>query len=137
MRRIRPAPGPRGKLDHPRDVGGLRRTDGHWLWIGGPVPTGSAAITLGSLVIVRRRAAESPGYAELLAHERVHVEQWRALGIIRFVRNYAGAYVGGRWRGYGHVGAYRRIPLEVHARVAARDQVNPPPFVRTAELTPR
>lgn len=76
------------------------------------MPRGSAAITLGRLVIVRRDAAEDE---RLMRHELVHVRQWRELGVFRFLVQYLGAYFRGRWDGYGHQEAYRRIPLEVQA----------------------
>jgi hypothetical protein len=87
------------------------------LWVGGPVPRGADAITLGSLVIVRRKAA---GSEPLLRHEGVHVEQWRRLGVVGFTARYVGAYLALRLRGYRHRAAYLRIPLEVEARVVAR-----------------
>jgi hypothetical protein len=96
------------------------RNEDHWLWIGGPVPRGSAAITLGSLVVVRSEAAMSEHFAELLRHERVHVSQWQELGVIRFLGKYLGSYMKFRLRGYGHDAAYRRIPLEIAAVVIAR-----------------
>lgn len=95
----------------------LQRRAGHWLWIGGPAPPGFAAVTVGRLVIVRRSAATS---SRLLRHELVHVEQWRRYGYVGFLRRYLGAYLAGRLRGYGHRGAYRRIPLEVEAEWVAR-----------------
>ena len=62
----------------------LRRgPDGSRIWVGGPVPPGSAAITLGRLIIVRRRAA---GDERLLRHELVHVRQWRQYGAVGFLR---------------------------------------------------
>jgi hypothetical protein len=88
--------------------------------VGGLVPPGAAAITLGPLIIVRRRAADD---AELLAHERVHVRQWRSLGVIGFLRAYLSSYVRWRVRGYGHWAAYRRIPLEIEAAWEARRQI--------------
>jgi hypothetical protein len=97
--------------------------DGARIWVGGPVPPGSSAITLGRLIIVRRRAA---GDARLLRHELVHVRQWRRLGVVGFLRRYLGAYVQGRWRGYGHREAYLRIPLEVEAEQEA-DRAPPGP----------
>ena len=106
---------------------GVERHPGHWRWVGGPVPRGSAAITLGPLVIVRRRAA---GNARLLHHELVHVEQWRRLGVVRFLGRYLGAYVVWRLRGHDHLGAYRRIPLEVEAEWRARRPDLPPVDVR-------
>ena len=82
------------------------------VWVGGPVPPGADAITLGTLIIVRRAAA---GDDHLLRHEEIHVEQWRRLGLIGFLWRYLGAYLRWRLRGYDHIGAYRRIPLEVEA----------------------
>ena len=95
----------------------LERRDGWWRLVGGPVPPGAAAITLGPLIIVRRRAAED---AHLLRHELVHVEQWRRFGVVGFLARYLGAYFGWRLRGHGHRGAYLRIPLEVEAEWRAR-----------------
>ncbi|HEX2047116.1 MAG TPA: hypothetical protein VHF27_05085 [Acidimicrobiales bacterium] len=94
----------------------LRRHGDHWLLVGGPVPPGSAAITIGSVVSVRRRHADDP---RLLRHEAEHVRQWRELGKVRFVRQYLGAYVQWRRLGFGHQAAYRLIPLEVEAEAAA------------------
>ena len=74
---------------------------------------GAAAMTIGSLVLVRRgREADR----RLLAHELVHVRQWRELGIVGFLRPYLGAYLAGRRRGLGHQAAYQAIPLEAEAR---------------------
>lgn len=76
------------------------------------MPPGAAAITIGPIVVVRRRAA---GDRRLMAHELVHVRQWRDLGVVGFLRRYLGAYLRWRLRGYSHWGAYRRIPLEIEA----------------------
>ena len=101
----------------------LRRRGDYWLLVGGPVPPGSAAITIGSVVSVRRRFADDP---RLLRHEEEHVRQWRELGKVRFLRQYLGAYVRWRRRGFGHQAAYRLIPLEVEAEEAAdRFMANP------------
>ena len=81
------------------------------------MPPGADGITLGSLVIVRRTSAAGSGFDELLRHELVHVGQWREMGVIGFAIRYAGDYLRWRMRGYGHDGAYRRIALEVEARV--------------------
>lgn len=96
---------------------GLERRRGFWLWVGGPVPPGAAAITIGPVVAVRRDAA---GSAHLLRHELEHVRQWRRLGVAVFLWRYLGAYLRWRLRGYPHRAAYRRIPLEVEAEWAAR-----------------
>jgi uncharacterized protein DUF4157 len=95
----------------------LRREGDHWRWVGGPVPPGADAITIGPVVSVRRAAS---GDERLLRHELEHVRQWRALGPAGFLRRYVGAYLHWRLRGYGHWAAYRRIPLEVEAEWAAR-----------------
>ncbi len=80
------------------------------------MPPGSAAITIGSVVSVRRRHADD---ARLLCHEAEHVRQWRELGKVTFLRQYLGAYLRWRRQGFGHQAAYRLIPLEVAAEAAA------------------
>lgn len=95
----------------------IERRPGYRLWVGGPVPPGAAAWTLGSLVIVRRSAA---GSEHLLAHELEHVRQYRDQGAVAFLARYLTDYLRGRLRGYGHQGAYRRIPAEVSAEWRAR-----------------
>lgn len=87
------------------------------MWIGGPVPPGADAITLGRLIIVRKRAA---GSERLLAHERVHVRQWAERGVVGFLARYLGGYLRARLAGYGHWAAYRRIPAEVEAEWESR-----------------
>lgn len=85
--------------------------------IGGPVPPGAAAITLGPLISVRTRHSAD---ARLLRHELVHVRQWRELGFAGFLVRYVGSYLRWRLRGYGHGAAYRRIPLEIEAEWLSR-----------------
>jgi hypothetical protein len=97
----------------------IQRDGDHWLWVGGPVPPGADAITIGSVVSVRKAASESE---RLLQHELVHVRQWRRFGIVGFLRRYLGSYLRWRLRGYGHWAAYRRIPLEVEAEWTARNR---------------
>lgn len=99
----------------------IERRPGYRLWVGGPVPPGAAAWTLGSLVIVRRR---HEGRALLLAHELEHVRQWRAQGVLGFLGRYLGAYARWRLRGYPHQAAYRRIPAEVAAEWHARRRLS-------------
>jgi hypothetical protein len=95
----------------------LERHEDYWLWAGGPVPPGARAMTLGPVIMVRRRAE---GNARLLRHEREHVRQWREHGVVGFLRRYLAAYL--RWRclGYPHWAAYRRIPFEIEAEWRAR-----------------
>ena len=90
------------------------------------MPPGAGAITLGRLISVRRHAAEDEA---LLRHEEVHVEQWRRYGVVGFLRRYLFAYLAWRIRGYGHWGAYRRIPIEIEAvwrSRTAHDERRPP-----------
>lgn len=103
--------------------GRIEQRRGYRLWVGGPVPPGAAAWTLGSLVVVRRRYRSS---ARLLAHELEHVRQWREAGAVRFLVRYLGGYVHWRIRGFPHAAAYRRIPAEVDADWHARDADSDP-----------
>ena len=82
-----------------------------------PVLTpGIVAMTVGRFVFLRRGHEADVG---LLAHELVHVQQWREFGAPRFLVRYLGAYIRGRARGLGHWDAYRAIPFEVEARTRA------------------
>ncbi|HYI61392.1 MAG TPA: DUF4157 domain-containing protein [Acidimicrobiales bacterium] len=95
----------------------LQRGDGYWLWVGGPVPRGAAAITVGRLVSVRRRSADD---AHLLAHERQHVRQYAERGVAAFLVAYLADYLRQRLRGWPHWAAYRRLGLEVEAEWRVR-----------------
>ena len=92
------------------DVARARIVDVPWL------TPGVAAMTLGSVILLRRGHG---GDESLLAHELVHVRQWRQLGAARFLWRYLGAYGRGRAAGLGHQRAYEAIPLEVEARELA------------------
>ena len=74
---------------------------------------GISGMTLGRLILVRRGHA---GDGPLLEHELVHVGQWRALGVVGFLRAYLADYLRGRRAGLGHWDAYRAIALETEAR---------------------
>lgn len=100
----------------------ILRRHGATIVVGGPVPPGADAITLGSLISMRRGGADS---GRLLAHELVHVRQWRMLGVGGFLGRYLGTYLRWRLHGYGHWAAYRRIPLEIEAEWWAR-RTTPP-----------
>ena len=58
----------------------------------------------------------------LLAHELVHVEQYRQLGAWRFRWAYLREYLSGRLRNLGHEAAYRDISFE-HAAREVEDRV--------------
>jgi hypothetical protein len=74
---------------------------------------GVAAMTLGRVILLRRDHAADTA---LVAHELVHVRQWRELGAPRFLWRYLAAYFRGRASGLNHQQAYEAIPLEVEAR---------------------
>lgn len=80
------------------------------------LPRAIDAITLGRFVVVRRGLERDRA---LLAHELVHVRQWRELGVAHFLARYLGAYARGRRNGLAHQAAYEAIPLEVEARGVA------------------
>ena len=81
------------------------------------MPPGADAWTLGDLVIVRARHADSQ---HLIAHELEHVRQYREVGMVAFLGTYLIAYLALRLHGYPHQAAYRRIPAEVSAEWRAR-----------------
>jgi hypothetical protein len=82
-----------------------------------PVLTpGIAGMTVGRWILLRRGHDDD---RDLIAHELVHVRQWRELGALSFLARYLGAYSRGRWRGLGHRAAYEAIPLEAEARTVA------------------
>jgi Domain of unknown function (DUF4157) len=95
----------------------LERRDGYWLWVGGPVAPGAAAITIGPVILMRRQYVQD---ARLLRHELQHVRQYREYGLVGFFRWYLRAYVRARLAAYPHLSAYRRIPFEVEAEWRAR-----------------
>jgi len=95
----------------------VERREGATLVVSRLVAPGADATTLGRFVFVRPEAA---GSRRLLRHELVHVRQWRALGVLGFLRRYLGAYLRWRLRRYPHWAAYRRIPLEIEADWEAR-----------------
>ena len=108
----------------------IERRPGYLLIVGGPVPRGADAITIGRVVSVRAPSAPS---VYLLRHELVHVRQWRRHGAIGFGVRYLGGYARGRLQRKGHAGAYLRIPLEIEADwVARRSLIGAPAVSRPA-----
>lgn len=55
----------------------------------------------------------------LMVHELTHIEQWKRLGAMGWLRAYVGDYLRGRRRGLRHHDAYRAIGLEEEARGTA------------------
>ena len=84
----------------------------------GPV----GAMTLGSTIYVRPDllGGDPQRLASLLAHEAVHVRQWRQLGRVGFLRRYLGEYFSNRRRRLGHDESYSRISFEEEARQLSR-----------------
>ncbi len=83
------------------------------------VPGRFIGITLGRYVFVTPGHDNGDGTSQLLAHELVHVEQWKRLGAARFLRSYLGSYLGGLRSGLSPLEAYAAIPLEREARERA------------------
>lgn len=82
-------------------------------WIGPvPLPPGTAAMTLGRLVLV------APGVVlsgPLVRHESQHVRQYRTHGFFGFLVRYLRDYLALRRSGLQHDQAYRSIPFEIEA----------------------
>lgn len=95
----------------------IERHDGYRVIIGAPVPPQADAVTLGRTILMRESRQGDGG---LLAHELVHVRQFRELGALGFLGRYVGAYLRLRLTGHRHMAAYRRIPLEVEASWLSR-----------------
>ncbi len=74
---------------------------------------GTVGMTLGRWILIRRGREHD---RSLLAHEMVHVRQWRERGVVGFLTAYVGEYVRGRLRGLGHWDAYHAISFETEAR---------------------
>jgi hypothetical protein len=74
---------------------------------------GVAAMTIGRFVLLRRGQEGDVG---LVAHELVHVQQWRELGPVVFLARYVGEYLQLRFRGLPHWSAYEAISFEREAR---------------------
>ena len=87
------------------------------LVIGGPLAPGADGMTIGRFVMVRKGHEDSD---YLIAHELVHVRQYRERGFLGFLRRYLGRYLVLRLDGWGHDAAYRRLPEEIEADWEAR-----------------
>ncbi len=75
-------------------------------------------LTLGPLVLMQTCEPDD-GSSALLAHELVHVRQWREQGTVRFASGYVRSFASGWWRCRRWNEAYRAIPAEVEARAEA------------------
>jgi hypothetical protein len=92
---------------------------GRWL----PVLLRTGAITLGQLVFFRRGAynSETARGLSLIAHEAMHVGQFRELGIPRFLYRYSRQRIGVRFRHDRHPIQIPCIELQAHVRSALRE----------------
>lgn len=97
----------------------VERREGATFIVSRLVAPGAAATTVGRFVFIRPDAV---GSRRLIAHELVHVRQWRQLGVPGFLVRYLGTYLRWRLRRYPHWAAYRRIPLEIEADWEARSR---------------
>ena len=79
----------------------------------------AAAQTWGETVLVIPELGASPEVAQILAHERCHVAQYRRLTSFGFWVTYLFAWLSGLLRYRNAFRAYWEIPLEVEARAAA------------------
>lgn len=86
-----------------------------------PLPKywGASATTLWRWVLTDPGREGDDGWDELMAHEAVHVEQWRDRGILGFGVWYLDSYLRSRLAGKGHWQAYEEVPAEAQARERA------------------
>ena len=96
------------------DLGAIRLYDGLPRYVGSRY-RGYAAPDRIYLAGGTRQQADAEWLA-LLAHELVHVRQYRELGPWRFRWAYVREYLAGRARPLGHEAAYRNISFECAAR---------------------
>jgi hypothetical protein len=74
---------------------------------------GVVAMTIGRWILVRRGREHD---VDLLAHELVHVQQWRERRALPFLARYFGEYLRYRLGGMPHWAAYSAISFEQEAR---------------------
>ncbi|MEX0825996.1 MAG: hypothetical protein WD184_04475 [Acidimicrobiia bacterium] len=79
----------------------------------------AVALPWGVYVHPDRLRASLADLGPLMVHELTHIEQWRRLGAIGWLRSYVGDYLRSRRGGLPHHDAYRAIGLEVEARGTA------------------
>ncbi len=79
-----------------------------------PIP-GFAGITLGNFIFLKKKISRE-GDSQLLAHELVHVRQWKELGRIGFLGKYLASFLRHLKKQKSWMSAYRAIELEEEAR---------------------
>lgn len=79
----------------------------------------AVALPWGVYVHPDRLRAPLADLGPLMVHELTHIEQWRRMGAVGWLRSYLGDYLRERRHGQPHHAAYRAIGLEVEARGTA------------------
>jgi hypothetical protein len=90
-------------------------------WLQSLWPDGTNALTLRRTILFHPDVETEwtdKNLTRLIAHELVHIRQFRQLGFGSFVIRYTFDYLSGRIQGLGHNAAYAAIELEVEARDA-------------------
>ena len=80
------------------------------------LPKQADAMTIGRTIFVRPGHEDSDG---LMAHELVHVRQWKQYGRLGFLGRYLWAYARNLVELRNHMAAYRAIPFEAEATAEA------------------
>lgn len=91
-----------------------------WLRVVWREPFVGLAVPWGIYLRAGPETFEPSALRGILAHELVHIAQWRELGARRFLQSYLGDYFAGRFAGLGHLAAYRKIKLERDPRIDDR-----------------
>lgn len=89
---------------------------------------GAEAFVLGRRIFLSRSAAAAfsaaaPEARNILEHELVHVEQFRRLGVLRFLTRYLVEYMRFRLRGESHADAYHSSSFEREAERSSQSSV--------------
>jgi hypothetical protein len=84
------------------------------------LPPGADGMTTGRFVLLRRDEP-TDGTSRLIAHELVHVRQFRELGRVGFAVRYFSAYLRNVVRFRRHRRAYYEIPQEIEAYDRSRE----------------
>lgn len=84
------------------------------------LPNGADGLTLANMILVKK-FVDPEDFRELIAHELVHVRQWKEYGIVGFLFRYVRDYLKGLRNHRNHYQAYLDIPFEIEARAEATD----------------
>ncbi len=84
------------------------------------LPNGADGLTIANVVLVKK-FVDPEDFRELIAHELVHVRQWKEYGIVGFLSRYVIGYLKGLKKHRNHYQAYLDIPFEIEARAEAKN----------------